>query len=108
MQRLRVGDQVVVISGEEKGKRGKVTRVLKEQNRVVVEGIKLVKRHMRATPQGRPGGILEMEAPIDASKVMLVDPETQKPTRVRHQTDDEGKKNRVGKSGASIQPVTES
>jgi large subunit ribosomal protein L24 len=74
---------------------------------VVVEGVKLVKRHVRATPQ-RPGGILEMEAPISASKVMLVDPETDKPTRVRHQTDDEGKKTRVGKSGASIQPTTES
>lgn len=106
MQRLKVGDQVVVISGEDKGKRGKVTRVLKEQNRVVVEGVKLVKRHLRQTPQ-RPGGILEMEAPIAASKVMLVDPETDKPTRVRHQKDGEGKKVRAGKSGATIQPVTE-
>jgi large subunit ribosomal protein L24 len=106
MQRLKVGDLVVVISGEDKGKRGKVTRVLKETNRVVVEGIKLVKRHMRQTPQ-RPGGILEMEAPISASKVMLVDPETDKPTRVRHDKDGEGEKIRVGKSGATIQPAVE-
>jgi large subunit ribosomal protein L24 len=106
MQRLKVGDQVEVISGEEKGKRGKITRVLKEQNRVVVEGVRLVKRHVRATPQ-RPGGILEVEAPLAASKVMLIDPETQKRTRVRHQRDDEGKKMRVAKSGSRIQPVTE-
>ena len=107
MQRLKVGDQVVVISGDEKGKRGKITRIVKDTNRVVVEGVKLVKRHIRATPQ-RPGGILEMEAPIAASKVMLVDPESDKPTRVRHQKDGEGNKVRVGKSGATIQPVTES
>jgi large subunit ribosomal protein L24 len=106
MQRLKVGDQVVVISGEDKGKRGKVTRVIKETNRVVVEGIKLVKRHMRQTPQ-RPGGILEMEAPIAQSKVMLIDPETDKPTRVRHQTDGEGNKVRASKSGATIQPPVE-
>jgi large subunit ribosomal protein L24 len=106
MQRLRVGDQVEVISGEEKGKRGKVTRVLKERDKVVVEGIKLVKRHVRATPQ-RPGGILEVEAPIAASKVMLLDPENQKRTRVRHQKDDEGKKVRIARSGSRIQPVTE-
>jgi large subunit ribosomal protein L24 len=106
MKRLKVGDQVVVISGEHKGKRGKVTRVDAEQNRVVVEGIKLVKRHIRATPQ-RPGGILEMEAPIAASKVMLIDPETDKPTRVRYQTNDEGEKIRVAKSGGQITPATE-
>jgi large subunit ribosomal protein L24 len=106
MQRLRVGDLVVVISGDDKGKRGKVTRVLKETNRVVVEGIKLVKRHMRQTPQ-RPGGILEMEAPISASKVMLIDPETDKPTRVRHQKDGEGEKVRAAKSGGAIQPPAE-
>lgn len=106
MERLKVGDQVVVISGEAKGQRGKVKRVIKETNRVVIEGIKLVKRHVRATPQ-RPGGILELEAPISASKVMLIDPETDKPTRVRHKQDGEGKKVRVAKSGAELTPVTE-
>lgn len=100
MNRLRVGDEVVVISGEHKGKRGKVQRVLREKNRVVVEGVNQVKRHMKATPQG-PGGILEVEAPLNASKVMLVDPETQKPTRVKIQVKDD-KKVRVGKSGAVI------
>jgi large subunit ribosomal protein L24 len=100
MQRITVGDQVVVISGEHKGKRGKVTRVLRERDAVVIEGINVVKRHLRATPQ-RGGGILEVEAPLHASKVMLVDAETGKPTRVRYEVRD-GKKVRIGKSGAII------
>ncbi len=100
MQRLIVGDTVTVISGNQKGKTGKVKRVILDKNRVVIEGINQVKRHVRATPQ-RPGGILEIEAPLPASKVMLVDPETGKPTRVRYQEKD-GKKVRVAKSGAVI------
>jgi large subunit ribosomal protein L24 len=72
--------------------------VLAETDKVVVEGINVVKRHMRATQQ-RPGGILEVEAPLHASKVMLVDPETNKPTRV-HVEERDGKKVRVAKSGA--------
>ena len=102
MQRIQVGDQVLITRGENKGKRGKVSRVLRERNAVVVEGVNIVKRHMRPTPQ-RPGGILEVEAPIDASKVMLIDPETGRGTRVRHRVD-EGKKVRVAKSGAAITP----
>ncbi len=97
MRRIRTGDTVVVISGEDKGKRGKVMRVLHEQKKVVLEGINQVKRHMRATPQS-PGGILEVEAPLPESKVMLVDPESDKPTRVKYQTKDD-KKVRVAKSG---------
>jgi large subunit ribosomal protein L24 len=100
MNRLTVGDQVVVIRGEHKGKRGKVTRVLRERGAVVISGINVVKRHLRATPQ-RPGGILEVEAPLDASKVMLVDPETGKRTRARYEVR-EGKKVRVAKSGNVI------
>ncbi|MBX3131040.1 MAG: 50S ribosomal protein L24 [Polyangiaceae bacterium] len=100
MNRLKVGDDVIVISGEHKGKRGKVLRVVAETNRVVVEGVNQVKRHVKATPQS-PGGILEVEAPLPASKVMPVDPETQKPTRVKVQVKD-GKKVRVAKSGAEI------
>jgi large subunit ribosomal protein L24 len=99
-----VGDQVVVIRGNDKSKRGKVTRVLAERDMVVVEGVNVVKRHMRATQQ-RPGGILEVEAPLHSSKVMLVDPETNKPTRIRVE-EREGKKVRVAKSGAVI-PVQE-
>jgi large subunit ribosomal protein L24 len=100
--RLTVGDEVVVIRGEYKGKRGKVTRVLPKRSMVVVEGINQVKRHIKATPQ-RPGGILEVEAPMDASKVMPVDPETGKRSRVRHEVRD-GKKVRVSKSGGVLAP----
>jgi large subunit ribosomal protein L24 len=100
MQRIQSGDTVVVIRGEDKGKRGKVTRVLPDREMVVVEGVNSVKRHIKATPQ-RPGGILDVEAPIHASKVMLLDPEGGKPTRVKFKVQD-GKKVRVAKSGAVI------
>jgi large subunit ribosomal protein L24 len=100
MQRLVRGDLVRVMRGEDKGKQGRVKRVLLERDAVVVEGINLVKRHVKATAQ-RAGGILETEAPIKASKVMPVDPETGKPTRVRASIVD-GKKVRVAKSGATL------
>ncbi|HMR05020.1 MAG TPA: 50S ribosomal protein L24 [Polyangiaceae bacterium] len=100
MERVRVGDEVVVISGNEKGKRGKVLRLLKDKDRVVIEGVNRIKRHMRATQAG-PGGILEVEAPLHLSNVMPVDPEGGKPTRVRIQEKD-GAKVRVAKSGATI------
>ena len=98
MQRLTVGDQVVVVRGDDKGKRGKVARLVGD--RVVVEGVNIVKRHLKQTPQ-RPGGILDVEAPISASNVMLVDPTTNKPTRVSIKVEND-KKVRVAKSGAAI------
>jgi large subunit ribosomal protein L24 len=98
--RIRKGDRVVIISGDDKGKQGKVVRVIPERGMVVVEGVNLVKKHLAATPQ-RPGGILEVEAPLYASKVMPLDPESGKRTRVRSQAKD-GKKLRVAKSGAEI------
>jgi large subunit ribosomal protein L24 len=100
MERVRKGDTVVVIRGNDKGKRGKVTRVLPAKGKVVVEGVNLIKKHLKPLPD-RPGGILEVEAPLDASKVMPIDPETGKPTRVRVVVKD-GKKVRVAKSGAEI------
>jgi large subunit ribosomal protein L24 len=98
MQRLTVGDQVVVIRGNDKGKRGKVSKLTAD--RVIVEGVNVVKRHLKQTPQ-RPGGILDVEAPISKSNVMLVDPTTNKPTRVSVKIEND-KKVRVGKSGAAI------
>ena len=100
MARVRKGDRVVVISGNDKGKQGKIVRVIPEREMVVVEGVNLVKKHLAATPQ-RPGGILEVEAPLKASKVMPLDPSTGKRTRVRNQVKD-GKKIRIAKSGAEI------
>ena len=101
MERLHVGDLVVVIRGNDKGKRGKVTKL--SADRVVVEGVNVVKRHLKQTPQ-RPGGILDVEAPISKSNVMLIDPTTNKPTRVSIKIEND-KKIRVAKSGAAI-PVT--
>lgn len=102
-ERLLKGDLVVVITGKDKGKKGKVTRINRELDRVTVEGVNLVKRHMRPTPRNQQGGILEREQPIAASNVMLVDPKTGKGTRVKFTTDDKGKKVRVAvKSGEEI------
>ena len=100
MQRISVGDEVLVISGNDKGKRGKVTRVLKDRQKVLIEGVNQVKRHLKATPQ-RGGGILEMEAPVALSKVMPIDPTSGKPTRVKFQSKDDVKV-RLAKSGAQI------
>ena len=101
MERLHVGDQVVVTRGNDKGKRGKVSKITAD--RVVVEGVNVVKRHLKQTPQ-RPGGILDVEAPISKSNVMLVDPTSNKPTRVSIKVEND-KKIRVAKSGTAI-PAT--
>jgi large subunit ribosomal protein L24 len=100
--RLRKGDLVVVISGKDKGKTGKIARLLIDDEKVVVEGINLVKRHMKPTPRNPQGGILEREQPIYACKVMPVDPKTGKPTRVKIKVDENGTKTRIAKSGAEI------
>jgi large subunit ribosomal protein L24 len=106
--RIRKGDTVVVISGKDKGKTGKVMRVLREEDRVLIEGINLVKRHMRPTPRSPAGGILEREQAIHASKVMPVDPGSGKGTRVRFKTLENGKKVRIAaKSGTEIPVVAE-
>ena len=103
VQRIQKGDTVVVISGKDKGKTGKVMRFLKEDDKVLVEGINLVKRHMRPNPRMQQGGILEREQPMFASKVMLVDPSTGKGTRIKVKTDDKGVKVRIAvKSGEEI------
>jgi large subunit ribosomal protein L24 len=99
--RLRTGDEVVVITGKDKGKKGKIARIL-EDDKVVVEGINLIKRHMRPTPKNPQGGILEREAAMQASNVMLIDPKTGKGTRVSFKVDDKGNKVRIAKSGEEI------
>jgi large subunit ribosomal protein L24 len=100
MQRISVGDEVIVTRGNDKGKRGKVSRVLADRGAVIVEGVHRVKRHLRPTPQ-RGGGILEVEAPIHLSKVMPIDPTSGKPTRVTYKQKKE-KKVRLAKSGTEI------
>ena len=94
---FKVGDEVVVITGSDKGKTGKIVKTLRDENKVVVEGVNIVKKHQKATAQ-ETGGIVEMAAPIHASNVMIVDPKTKKRTRVGHTTDTKtGKKIRIAK-----------
>ena len=100
--RIRKGDNVVVISGKDKGKTGKVTRVLVEDNRVVVEGINLVKRHSRPTPRNPSGGIIEREAPLHVSNVLIFNPATQKGDRVGFKALEDGRKVRVFKSNKEM------
>ena len=83
---FKVGDEVVVITGSDKGKKGKIIKTLKAENKVVVEGVHIVKKHQRPTGQ-ETGGIIEREAPVHASNVMIVDPKTKKRTRIGHTTD---------------------
>jgi large subunit ribosomal protein L24 len=103
MQRLQRGDTVVVISGKYKGKQGRIKKVLLDDDKVIIEGINLVKRHMKPNPRNQQGGIIEKEAPLWASKVMPIDPKTNKPTRVKIKVDENGMKTRVAKSGAVIE-----
>jgi large subunit ribosomal protein L24 len=101
MQRLKVGDLVAVIAGSEKGKTGTIKKILKDEDRVVVEGLNMVTKHQKPNARNQQGGKLQQEAPIHASNVMPVDPETKKPTRVKFQVKD-GEKVRVAKSGSAI------
>ena len=97
------GDEVVVMRGEDKGKRGKVLRVLPKTGRVVVEGVNIVKRHRKARRAEEQSGIIDFPAPIHHSNVMLIDPKSGEPTRVRHRIDEDGTKERISvKSGDAI------
>lgn len=80
--KIKSGDLVKVIRGKDRGKEGTVTQVLKD-DRLIVEGVQIVKKHVRATQQGQQAGIVAVEAPIHRSNVMIIDPETKQPTRVR-------------------------
>ena len=98
---LLKGDKVIVIAGRDKGKTGEIQKVIKEQNRVVVEGVNVRKKHKKPTQQNPDGGIVEIYAPIDASNVMLVDPKTKKPTKIGHK-EVKGKKVRVAKASGTV------
>jgi large subunit ribosomal protein L24 len=103
--KLRTDDEVVVISGKDKGKTGKILRVDRSRDRVYVEGLNIVKRHQRPNP-ARPNaqvGVIEREGPIHVSNVALLDPQERKPTRVGTRRTEEGRRMRVTKrSGTEI------
>lgn len=99
--KLKVGDKVVVISGADKGKEGKIIKTLRSENKVIVEGVRIVKKHQKPTGNNS-GGILEIEAPIDASNVMIIDPKTKKGTRIGYTTDKNGKKVRISTKSKEV------
>lgn len=97
---LKTGDKVVVICGKDKGKQGKITKTLAKQDRVIVEGVNIVKKHIKPT-NGSDGGIIEVESPIHVSNVMILDPKTNKRTRIGKELDKNGKKIRITKKSNS-------
>jgi large subunit ribosomal protein L24 len=101
---IRKNDQVVVRAGKDRGKKGRVLSVVPDKNRVVVEGVNMIKRHTRPNPQRNiKGGIVEREAAIHISNVMLVDPESNEPTRLGSKTLNDGTRVRISrKSGAAV------
>lgn len=103
--KIRNGDNVVIISGKDKGKTGKVLRVLPTTSRIVVAGVNMRTRHVRATPQ-QPGQKIQYEASINVSNAMLVDPKTKKRTRIGFDTDKKGKKQRIAKKSGEALPNT--
>jgi large subunit ribosomal protein L24 len=92
---VKKGDTVVVISGNSKGKKGKVLEVSPSEGKVIVEGVHMVTKHVKPRQMGQPGGIVKAEGPIYASKVMVVCPKCGKPTRVGHKIYPDGSKDRV-------------
>jgi large subunit ribosomal protein L24 len=102
MRKIRKGDNVVVIAGRDKGKRGSVLRVV-DDSHVVVEGVNRVKKHQRPNPmRGTTGGIVDMEVPIDVSNVAILNPATQKADRIGFRVLDDGRKVRFLKSNGEV------
>jgi len=101
--KIKKGDNVEVISGKDAGKRGRVLRVDRDRGRIVIEGVAMIKRHTRPNPQKKiQGGIVEREAAIHASNVMVVSPDSGRPTRVGYKILDDGRKVRVSKVDGAI------
>ena len=100
--KIKRDDEVVVLAGKDKGKQGKVLKVLTDKDRVIVEGVNVVKKHQKPNPAlGESGGIVETEAPIHVSNVAILNPETGKADRVGFRTED-GKKVRFFKSNGEL------
>jgi large subunit ribosomal protein L24 len=99
--KIRKGDRVVVLTGKDKGQRGDVLRMFPSENRALVQGVNIVRRHQRQTPQSE-GGIISKEMPIHLSNLALEDPESGKPTRVGFKTLEDGRKVRVAKASGEV------
>jgi len=100
--KLKKGDKVVVVSGKDKGKQGTILRTMPADNKVLIGGVGMVKRHLRSSMKGQSAGIIEQPRPINASNVMFLDPKSDKPTRIGRKVED-GKIVRVAKkSGTTL------
>ena len=99
--KIKKGDKVVAITGKDKGKTGEVLRVLRKEERVLVQGLNMVKRHQRPT-QASPGGIMEKEASVHISNVALIDPKSSEPTRVGTKVIEGGRKVRVARRSGEM------
>ena len=100
--KIKKGDYVVVLTGKDKGRKGEVTKVFPKEGRVIVSGVRMVKRHVRPTQWDPEGGIRSFEAPIDISNVAHLDPKDGKPTRVGFKVLKDGKKVRVAKRSGEV------
>jgi len=106
MNKIRKGDQVVITTGKDKGKRGTVLRVMPTTSQVIVEGVNVVKRHTKPNPTlGTPGGIAQKEAPLHVSNVAIYNPMTSKPDRVGIRILEDGRKVRFFKSNNEVVDV---
>ena len=99
--RIKKGDEVIVITGKDKGKKGSVLKVVPADRRILVQGVNMVKRHTRPTSAG-PGGIIEQEAMLDVSNVAHIDPKLDKPTRVGYRVLENGRKVRYAKLSGEV------
>ncbi|MFZ4408843.1 MAG: 50S ribosomal protein L24 [Paracraurococcus sp.] len=100
--KIRKGDRVQILTGRDKGKRGEVIAVNPTENRALVQGVNVVKRHRKPQGMNQPGGIQEKEAPIHLSNLALIDPKSDKPTRVGFRLLEDGKKVRVAKPSGEV------
>jgi large subunit ribosomal protein L24 len=103
MQKLKTGDEVIVLTGKSNGQRGKISKILTDKNRVVVEGVNMMKKHVRPNPQaGIQGGIVEKEAAMDISNVAIFNPKSGKADRVGIKVQEDGKRVRIFKSDGEL------
>ena len=101
--RIKKNDTVVVIAGKDKGQRGRVLMVMPKDDKVLVEGVNIIKRHTRPNPQRSiQGGIVERESPIHVSNVLIVDPETDKPSRLGVKVLEDGRRVRIAKRSGAV------
>ena len=99
---IRKGDEVIVLAGDDKGRKGKVLKVLVAKQRALVEGVNMVSKSMKPSAKNPQGGIVEQEAPIHVSNLSLIDPKSGKATRVGMKKTDDGKKVRVAKKSGEV------